>query len=649
MRKLFFTCFITATTITSGWTQTLFHYGKHPVDKKDFLRIYEKNSINKKPDYSEKALREYLNLYSLFRMKVQEAESAHLDTMANIESELNNYRKQLAKNYLTDEKISEKLYKEAYERMQEDVHVAHILILSAPTATSADTVKPYRQIDSVYNAIVKKKADFGEMAKKYSADKGSNVNGGDIGYITSLQTVYDFENVAYSTPVGSVSKPFRTRFGYHLIKVMDRRKSKGEIKVAQILLTTPKSKGEEGVAEAKEKIKKIKAEMKKGASFEDMVAKYSEDKFSKDNNGELDKFGTGNMVPVFEQAAFALKNPGDISDPVQTSYGFHIIKLLEKYPLKPYEEMKAQIKKKVDNDSRSDLAKEIFFNTIKEKNNFKGYENNLDAIVTKIGENSQTFETADFANFNKPVFELKGKKYLQSDLVAYGYSLTRGRIMGPVKRFVEDVYKHYIRTVVQDVEEHNLVEEHPEFKALMDEYRDGIMLFELMDRNVWGRASKDSTGLKAFYYRTADKYKWDAGFRGAQYKFKNEEALKKGLKILAKKNVTDEDVLKGVNGDDMPDGVLIERGYYEFKTISDFTYADITPNKPTKAVKNEDGSYVVAVASEKFEGPTTKTLDEARGYVVADYQEYLEKNWNKKLREKYPVKVNEEEFKTMIK
>ncbi|MEZ5016563.1 MAG: peptidylprolyl isomerase [Flavipsychrobacter sp.] len=649
MRKLFFTCFITATTITSGWAQTLFHYGKNPVDKKDFLRIYEKNSINKKPDYSEKALREYLELYSLFRMKVKEAEEAHLDTMANIESELNNYRKQLAKNYLTDEQISEKLYKEAYDRMSEDIRVAHILILSAPTATSADTVKPYAQIDSVYNALVKKKADFGEMAKKYSEDKGSNINGGDIGYITALQTVYDFENVAYNTPVGTVSKPFRTRFGYHLLKVLDRRKSMGEIKVAQILLTTPKSKGEEGIAEAKEKIKKIKAEMKKGASFEDMVTKYSEDKFSKDNKGELDKFGTGNMVPVFEKAAFALKNPGDISEPVQTDYGFHIIKLIQKYPLKSYEDMKGQIKKKVDNDSRSDLAKEIFFNAIKEKNNFKGYEENLDAIVKKIGDNNQTFEVSDFASFNKPVFEVKGKKYLQSDLATYAFSLTRGRIMGPVDRFVTDVYKHYIRTVVQDVEEHNLVEEHPDFKALMDEYRDGIMLFELMDRNVWGRASKDSVGLKAFYYRNTDKYKWDAGFRGAQYKFKNDEALKKGLKALAKKNVTDEDVLKAVNGEDMPDGVLIERGYYEFKTITDFTFADITPNKPTKAIKNADGSYVVAVASEKFDAPTNKTLEEARGYVVADYQEYLESKWNKKLRDKYPVKVNEEEFKSMVK
>ncbi len=649
MRKLFITCFITAITITTGWTQTLFHFGDNPVNKKDFLRIYEKNSINKKPDYSEKALREYLDLYSLFRMKVKEAELMRLDTLASIDGELNNYRKQLAKNYLTDEQINEKLIKEAYDRMQEDVRVAHILILSSPTSPAEDTVEPYQRIDSIYNAIVKKKADFAEMASKYSDDRDSKEKGGDIGYITSLQTLYEFENAAYNTPVGKMSKPFRSRYGYHILKVLDRRKSLGKVKVAQILLTTPKSKGEEGVAEAKRKIKEIQAALKKGAKFEDLVEKYTDDRFSKDNKGELEAFGAGGTVPEFEEVAFALKNPGDVSEPVKTAFGYHIIKLIKKYPNKSYEEMRGQIKRQVNKDSRSEEAKKKYFEEVKKKNRFTPYQQNLQPIIDRLEQSKGAFEAAEFAGMDAPVFEVKGKKYLQSDLVTYAYSLTRGNIMGPVDRFVKDVFEHYSRTVIEDIEEHNLVEEHPEFKALMDEYKDGVMLFELMDRKVWGRASRDSVGLEAFFYRNEGKYKWDAGYRGAKYTFKNETAMKEGLKVLKKKGVTDEDVLKAVNNDTLADGVTIERGYYEFKNDKSYKYTDLTKGKPTTGVKNEGGTYTVVVPDEVFNQPAAKTLEEARGYVVADYQQYLEDKWNKKLREKYPVKVNEEVFKSMVK
>ncbi len=655
MRKLVLTIATSVFAITTGWTQTLFTFGNNAVSKDDFLRIYQKNSLNKKPDFSEPALKEYLDLYSLFRMKVKEAELQHLDTLASIQNELNNYRKQLAKNYLTDEQVQNKLITEAYDRKKEEVHVAHILILMSPTAPSADTVTPYKRIDSIYNAITKKKADFAELAKKYSDDRGSKDKGGDIGYITALQTVYAFENAAYSTPVGKVSAPFKTQFGYHILKVIDRRPTLGEVKVAQIMVAAPKSKGIDGVEAAQKRIDSIKADMKKGVDFKDLVKKYSDDKYSVNDGGELQPFGVGRVDPTFEKAAFALKNPGDISEPVQTDYGFHIIKLLAKYPLQPYDSIKSQLKRQVESDSRSQVARETFYEKIKQKNQFKEFRANLDPVIARMskipdtGRTANTFKASDYNDMNQPLFELGGKQYMQKDFVTYAENITRGRLMGPKAAVVRDLYNMYTTTVVNDLEEHRLVEEHPDFKNLMDEYRDGIMLFELMERNVWGKASRDTVGLKAFYETRKGKYLWEPGFTGAVYKFKNEKALKEGQKLLAKKELKDEDIIKKMNTDSMPDAVAIQRGHYEFSKFNEVPKTSIAKGKVTEPKKNDDGTYTVVKVNEVFDAPTSKSLEDARGYVVAEYQDYLEKEWNESMRRKYPVKVNDQVFKSIIK
>lgn len=655
MRKLVLTVLASGTILT-GWSQSLFTYGNNSVSKDEFLRVYQKNSLNKKPDFSETALREYLDLYTLFRMKVREAELQKIDTLQSIDHELSSYRKQLAKNYLTDEEVENKLMREAYDRMKEEVKVQHILILSSATSPSADTVEPYKKIDSIYNAITKKKADFSEMAKKYSDDRGTKEAGGELGYLTALQTVYAFENAMYNTPVGKVSQPFRTQFGYHLVKVLDRRPARGEVKVAQVLVIAPPSKGEEGVAMARKRVDSVYADMKKGVSFEQLVERYSDDNFSKGEKGVLPAFGVGKMVPAFEDAAFALKNPGDVTpQPVKTEYGFHVIKLIEKNPIKPYDSLRSYIKKKVENDSRSQLARDIYVAKIKSKYGFKEYAANIEEVAERMSKISDTGKTAnqfkaeDYKDMTKPVFKLDNKEYSQFDMIKYAENLTRGRLMGPKKAVVKDIYNNYVTMVVNDLQEHKLVDEYPEFKNLMEEYRDGIMLFELMDRNVWGKATRDTTGLKKFYEANKGKWMWEPGFRGTVYRFKNEKAMKEGVKMLAKKDVKDEDITKKINSDSIPDAVTIQRGYYEFSKFKDVPQSAIVKGKASDAVKNNEGVYVVAVADDVFTSPNNKTLEEAKGYVVAEYQDYLEKQWNEEMRKKYPVKLNESVFKSMVK
>lgn len=655
MKKIMLTGILAGAFLGNSFAQTLFTYGNNVVTESEFLKVYKKNNAAQKVDYSEKALREYVDLYSLFRMKVAEANKQQLDTASSVAGEIDNYRRQLAKGFLTDEEMVGRLVQEAYDRSKEEVRVAHILLLTKP---NSDTVALKKTIDSIYNIISKGKGDFAELAKTFSEDKGSKNNGGDIGFFSSLQTVYPFENAAYTTEVGKVSTPFRTNFGYHILKVIDKRPARGQLKVAQILVNTPKSTGDAGVAAAKLKLDSIQKELKNGAKFEDLVAKYSDDKFSKDNKGELPVFGVGRMVPAFDEAAFSLKNVGDVSKPVQTEYGFHIIKLLEKIGTKPFESVKKEFKTKVDNDSRAQQARDMYFQKVKETNGFKENPKAWESFIAQASNIADTGKDAgQFSNntFSKggsnSLFSLAGKNYTQDDFVSFASGTTRGRIMsqGSKDAIFRELYTMYQSKVVNDFQEHKLVDENPEFKSLMQEYKDGIMLFELMDRNVWGKASKDTIGLKAFYETQKEKYQWEPGFKGSVYSFKDEASLKEGLKLVNKKGVTNEEIVKALNSEAKRDAVSIQIGRYEFSKFADVPANKIIAGKASEAVKKSDNTYIVVKAEEVYTQKEIKAFTDARGYIISSYQDKLEKDWNNELRSKYPVTVNEEQLKKLVK
>lgn len=656
MRKLVLSCFIAGLTAFSTQAQTLFTYGGIPVSKQEFLRVYQKNAINKKPDFSEPALREYLDLYSLFKMKVREAEAVKLDTLSSIAAELDNYRHQLARNYLTDKEVTAKLISEAYSRMKEEVHVAHILISVSQAASPEDTARAYARIDSIYKAVTKSKADFTAMAAAHSDDRGTRESGGDIGYMTGMQTIYPFENAAYTTPVGKVSAPFRTQFGYHIIKVLDKRPARGEVQVAHIMLATPKSKGEAGVQEARRRADSLVAVLRRGVPFDTLVTRFSEDKLSVNEKGVLQPFGAGRMVPAFENAAFALKNPGDIANPVQTEYGFHIIRLIQRIPLKPFDSLRDNIARRIENDGRAQVARDQFMAKIKQQHGFKEYPAAMNAVIARLsalpdtGTRAGAFSAADFRDMNAPLFELGGNKYLQSDFINFAEGLTRGRMNGPKMAVSRDIYKLYVERTVNDYEEHHLAETNTDFRNLMEEYRNGIMLFELMDRNVWGKASRDTVGLKAFYAQNPNKWMWEPGFTGVVYHFKDQASMKKGLALLQKDVKTkDEDMYRTMNSEGTPDAVNIQRGHFEFSRMKDIPQSSVVKGKISAPARAADGSYTIVIADNIFNQPTPKTLDEARGYAVAEYQDNLEKTWNAQLRARYPVKVDDKVFQSMVK
>lgn len=653
MKKFLLTGTLLAALCANSSAQTLFTFGDTPVSSDDFLRVYRKNNASK-ADYSEAALRDYIDLYSLFRMKVKEAELQHMDTSASVAAEIANYRKQLAKGYLTDDLMVNRLVQEAYDRTKEELHVAHILFASGP---GADTAVLRKRMDSVYTQISSGKADFAAVAKAMSDDRGSKNSGGDIGYFTGLQTVYAFETVAYNTPAGKVSAPFKTNFGYHLLKVLDRRPARGTMKLAQILIATPKSAGDSGLAAAQKKADVVLKEIKKGTPFVDLVERYSDDKYSKDKGGELPIYGAGNTVAELDAAIFALKKPGDVTAPLKTEYGLHIIKLLERYPPKPFDSVKKELKIKVENDSRAQQAREAYFAKVREANGFKANPANLEIVKSQLGSIADTgkdagvFNRANFPKGGKNVlFSLAGNNYTQDDFITYASGITRGKIApGEQKASVfQELYNMYETQVVTDFQERKLVETNPDFKSLMQEYRDGIMLFELMDRNVWGKAAKDTVGLKMFHETQKDKYVWQPGFKGTVYTFRDEASMKEGLKLLSKKDIGNDELSKTLNTASTPDAVSIQAGRFEFAKYPDIPAAKLVAGKISEPIKKGD-NYLLVKASEVFPQPLVKTFTEARGYVVSAYQDKLEKDWNAQLRSKYPVKINEPELKKIVK
>lgn len=656
MKKKFVYLFAAALILAASSTKAqqkkttdpvLFTYGGQPVSKSEFLRMYTKNINNQKPDFSEKALREYLTLYSRFKMKVAEADAMHMDTLPSIQTELGGYKKQLAKTYLTDKEVTDRLVKEAYERMKKDVRVAHILV-GVPRG-SDDTLSAYMKADSIYKAIAGG-ADFSAIAKSISEDKQSAANGGDIGFITAMQVVYPFESEAYNTAVGKISKPVRTLYGYHIIKKLEERPARGEIQVAQIMVAIRKSEGREGEEKAKARIDSVQTMLKKGQSFEDLVEKYSEDKFSKNSKGVLATFGIGSMVPDFENAAFALKNPGDLSEPVRTEYGYHLIKLIKKTPVKPFDSLKTDLTRRVEKDGRIEVARQLYTNKIKQKVNFKENTAALEELISAIPDSTLrngSYRASDFKSYNKNIFQMTGVSFNQADFANYIETFTKGKIYGQKESTLRSLYKNYIDKAIYDYQENKLIDENEEYRNLLNEYRDGIMLFELTDRTVWTKASTDTTGLKAFYERNKEKYMWQPAVKAVVYKAVDETNAKKLVKELNNPaNKTPEEVMKAVNGDGAQNLVTFENGKYEktrFPAGTKFVAGKYSPY-----FKNKDESYTLLDVKEVFDTPTQKTLSEAKGYVVSEYQEYLEKQWISELETKYPVQVNEATLKGIV-
>ena len=657
MKKIVSTLLLAVLVLTISAQEkdpVLLKIGGKDVKLSEFNAIFNKNNSNDKA--TDESVQEYLDLYIKFKLKVREAEDLGYDTLPKFIDELKGYRKQLAQPYLTDKKVTEGLIKEAYERMKHDVRASHILINVDKDASGADTLVAYKKALQARKKVIAGEA-FDKVAKQFSQDPSAQKNGGDLGYFSALHMVYPFETAAFNTKVGDVSMPIRTRFGYHIIKVTDKRNARGTIKVAHIMVKASKTDSVEVAASKKQKIDEIYQKIvKEGSDFAALAKQFSDDQGSARKGGELPEFSAGKMVEEFESAAFGLAKDGDITQPIQTAFGWHIIKRLKLKQLSTYEELHNTVKAKVARDSRSNKSKEALLKKIKEDNGFVENikeRNDFYKLITKEEISTGTFKAEKASKYNKLMFGFYAKdgdkfEYFQSDFAQF---LSRqkprkinGEITASAKGEIDRAYGKVVEKNAIDFKNSRLSKTSEEFRLLMQEYRDGILLFDLTDEKVWSKAVKDTVGLEAFYEKNKTNYMWDERVGATIYTCNSEEVAKNVSKILkkkSKKGYSNDDILEMVNTDSQL-SLKIEEGKFSKKDNEDI--AKISWEKGATSTFKKDKSIVIVVVNNLL-ASEPKQLKEIKGLITSDYQNYLEKEWVKTLRAKYQVEVDKEVLK----
>lgn len=629
----------------------LFTVNGKPVTVSEFTYIYTKTN-GPKATFSRASLEEYLDLYERFKLKVQKAKDMQLDTIPTLKEELEGYRRQLADSYLIDKEVTERLVEEAYSHSLEDVDISHILV-NVP-GQGQDTMRAFLRITEA-KSMLEMGEPFDSVAVKFSDDKSAKTNFGHVGFVTALfpQGLHKLEKAAYSAPAGKLVGPIRTSAGYHLLIVHNKRPARGEVEVAHILI---RKSMETGVAkDARGSIDSIYQALQGGGSFEELAKAVSEDKRTAAKGGYIGVFGINRFEKSFEDAAFGLTKEGSYTQPFESSAGWHIIKLISKRPVGSYTTAKAGLMTKVKNDSRFEEAKQAMIEKVKKENDFKEFNTVLKNFTDTV--------TQSLLNY-----KWKAPQPLPNDLLfAFGskYKSTLGEFMEYLERSsrkrirmanqispqdaVRSLYNDYVNEQTLKFEERQLETKYPEFKALMREYEEGILLFEATKMVVWDKAAQDTTGLEEFYKTIEGKYKWQERARLSVYSLKSldKDLLDRVQKFAAKNSP--EEVLKKFNTDPAAPVLvhgerMVEKG--RSKLVENISWAVGSIAAPEINEREQTQNFVKI---EEILPPANKTLEEARGYVIADYQDFLEKQWVNQLRQQYPIKVNEEVFKSLIK
>jgi len=517
--------------------------GTHSVPASEFAYVYRKNNSTTADFGTRAGVDEYLKLYTNFKLKVLDAEQRGLDTTQAFRRELDGYRQQLAQPYLTEKSVTDQLVREAYDRLSKEVNASHILIRVAPDAAPKDTLAAYQKVQGLRQRVTSGGENFETVARQTSEDPSARENGGRLGYFTSMQMVYPFESAAYKTPVGQVSEPVRTRFGYHLIKVNDARPAQGEIKVAHLMIRATPNMPAADSATAKKKIDELYSRLQRNENWDKLVAQFSEDAGSAPNGGEIPAFGAGRMIPSFEEAAFKLQKPGDLSRPVQTPYGWHIIKLVEKMPVPSFEAMQPTLKSKVAKDSRSELNHAAFLKRIKAENKFEENKAGKDFAFAKADTalvNGRFKYTAPEAAkgksksaTNPALFTINGKAYPATEFLTYVAQSQRPRPTDDPQHAMQVLYDQYVDQTLTTYERDNLEGKYEDYRMLVKEYRDGILLFQLMDEKVWSKAIDDSVGLQKFFSEHQQDYQWAPRVQATVINAASPEVLKEVAPFFA--------------------------------------------------------------------------------------------------------------------
>ncbi len=647
MKKVVVFLFVLVNSVVSfaqqSEKQVLFTIDNDSFYTDEFTRVYNKNLELVKDD-SQKNLNNYLDLFIGYKLKVEKAKKLGLQNNTKYQNELNSYRTQLAKNYLNDSKVTTELVNEAYDRMKTEVRASHILVMVDENADAKDTLKAYNKVLDITKRL-KSGEKFEELALKFSEDPSAKVNKGDLGYFSAFKMVYPFESAAYNTKVGEVSKIVRTRFGYHLIKVTDKRENRGEVTVAHIMLLKPENLDAEKTQKIEKDINDIYQKIQQGESFEELAKQFSDDKSTAAKGGVLQKFGSGQLTSQeFEDVAFGLKEKEQISKPFKSQFGWHIVKLIDKHPVKSLEDLKFDIENNIKRDDRSRLITSSLVNKLSKKYTLDKNAKLYNKIVKAVNDDYYSLnwkQPEDAKNYNEALLTINNdKKVNGSAFLSYLESQQKaGHKTKPISTLVSDLYKNWSEEQLINYYNENLEREVPEFRYVMEEYRDGLLLFDLMEKEIWDRAKQDTIGLESFYKSHLDKYKWKDRYDVDIYSSTDKSFVEKAQKYAGKNKSVD--YIKEKINKSGKINIMVKSGVFDkdYDVLPDF---NINNEGATSIVQKGNYYFVANVKSIKPSEP--KPLEECKGAVVSDYQQYLEDNWVNELKKDFTVKVNQEVF-----
>jgi len=649
MNKIFILSFSLFFLGLSGFAQKkkdiLLTIDEQEISANEFKRVYNKN-LDLVQEESQKSVDGYLKLFIDYKLKVAEAYAQGFHEEKSYKEDFAKYEEQLSRNYIFENKVTSELAREAFDRGLEEINASHILVMVTYDAVPQDTLAAYNKIKAVRDRAIKGE-DFATLAVENSEEPRIEKSKGNLGYFSAFALVYPFETTAYETKVGEVSEIVRTQFGYHIIKVHDRRKKASEITVSHIMVS---SRDTTRNFTAEDRIKEIYALLKQGDSFESLAKQYSDDKNSGKNGGKLRKFSKGELRSSdFEEAAYQLKNPGDMTPPVKSEFGWHIIRLEEKHPLPTFEEKKEMLERRVKEGSRSKIVTNAVNKKIKEKYGFEkgaSYSPFFDTFVgDKVLGRQWALDTIPPAQ-DKRLFTIgKDHEVFFNDFARYIYERqTKSKQYKKKIVLLADYYDEFETRELKRYFRSKLEKENEEYAGIISEYRDGLLIFDVMGKNVWRKAKKDTLGQQEFFNANRNQYLWkervDVEILGS-----TKESIGLQVVSLLKEGKTGEEI-KTLLNKDKEVNVLLTKGIFEIGQRE--LPANFEVQKGVSKIYQENDSFIVVKVHEIL-APGPKEFADIKGRVLSDYQTYVENTWMDSLRAKFEVEVNQKTLKRIKK
>ena len=624
---------------------TLLTINGQEISVEEFKAVYLKN-IGLVQDDTQKDPRAYLELFKEYKLKVQDAYAQGLDKNPAYIKELKGYREQLIKNYLTDVDVTESLVKEAYDRTETEVKARHILVKKKPGASPEDTLKAYNKIIEARKRILAGE-DFTAIAKQYSEDPSAKSNGGELGWFKAFKMVYSFETAAFTTDVGKVSEPFKTKFGYHIVQTTERRAARGGIQVAHIMLAL---KQKDTSLQPEKRIKEIYALLQQGESFEKLAQTHSDDKRSSVKGGLLNRFESGQLSSsVFEEQVFSIKEKGSYTEPFKSEFGWHIAKLVERFPVGSYEEEREALEEKLKRDIRSKQISDTLDSKlrtlygVKEDKKLQAYFasriSDADFVSRKWKYTPSEFDAKEVT------FNIKDTAFTYNTFGKHLERFQRGGAYANKEELIGTQAFVWTNKMIREYHENHLEAVDPEFNALIREYREGLLLFELLETKVWKVAKNDSIGLQEYFAKNKETYRLPETLKMTMITTSDKKTLSTIRKLL-RKGTTKEEIEKRFNINDQVNVLFTKREV----ASNDAAYIapDFTPEVGISKVYMLNTDYVLYHVEEII-ASKLPTLEETKGAVINDFQKHIEAAWLQNLKNNATIKVNEAVLDRFIK